>query len=72
MKTEQTHPKLIDRRWRKDWEAAGATTIHERAWEKARQLLKTHQPEPLPADVLATIKSIVAETEAELGVAKTI
>lgn len=70
MRTEQTHPELIDRRVREEWEASGATSIHERAWEKARHILNTHKPEPLQPDVLSTIKSIIKETEAELGVDK--
>ncbi len=68
MKTNQTHPELIDRRNRQDWEGAGSKNLYDRAWEKARHILKTHQPEPLPADVVSTIRAIVDEAEAELGV----
>ena len=70
MKTEQTFPELIDRRVREEWEASGGENIHDKAWEKAKHILKTHKPEPLPSDVLSTIRSIVEETEAELGVSK--
>jgi trimethylamine--corrinoid protein Co-methyltransferase len=66
MRTEQTHPELIDRRVRQDWEKDGSTSIHDRAWKKARYILETHKPEPLPEDVQKTIRSIVEETEAEL------
>jgi trimethylamine--corrinoid protein Co-methyltransferase len=68
MKIDQTHPELIDRKNRQDWEADGAKSLYDRAWEKARFILKTHQPETLPSDVVSTIKSIVGEAEAELGV----
>jgi trimethylamine--corrinoid protein Co-methyltransferase len=68
MKTEQTHPELIDRRVREEWKSLGGTSIHERAWEKALHILETHKPEPLPSDVLSTLQSIVEETEEELGV----
>ncbi len=68
MRTEQTHPELIDRQMYESWEAAGSRSIHERAWDKANHILDTHQPKPLPENVLATIRSIVEEAEEELGV----
>ena len=64
----QSQPEIIDRRARDVWENAGATTAYERATEKARWILENHQPEPLPDDVLARIRSIVVETEKEMGV----
>ncbi len=68
MKTDQTHPELIDRRDREGWKASGAKSLYDRAWEKAKHILKTHKPEPLPSDVVSTIRSIVDEAEEELGV----
>ena len=64
----QSQPKLIDRRMREDWEAAGATDIYQRALEEARYILENHKPDPLPEDVLTAIRSIVEEAEAELGI----
>jgi len=64
----QSQPEIIDRRSRSVWEAAGATTAYERATEKAKWILENHKPEPLPDDVLAKIRSIVVETEKEMGV----
>ena len=64
----QSQPKLIDRRMREDWQAAGSTDIYQRALEEARYILENHKPDPLPDDVLAAIRSIVEEAEAELGV----
>jgi len=66
----QSQPKLIDRRTREDWVAGGSTDIYQRALQEARYILENHKPEPLPENVLATIRSIVAESEAELGVGK--
>ena len=66
----QSQPKLIDRRTREDWEAGGRTDIYQRATEEARYILENHKPEPLPEHVLTTIRSIVEESEAELGVGK--
>ena len=67
MKT-QSQPEIIDRRARDVWQAAGATTAYERAVKKAQWILENHEPEPLPDDVLKTIRSIVVETEKEMGV----
>ncbi len=66
----QSQPKLIDRRTREDWEDGGRTDIYQRALEKARYILENHKPEPLPENVLTTIRSIVEESEAELGAGK--
>jgi trimethylamine--corrinoid protein Co-methyltransferase len=64
----QTQPKLIDRRTREEWKAAGGTDIYQRAQEEARHILETHKPDPLPDDVLAAMRSIVEDAEEELGV----
>jgi trimethylamine--corrinoid protein Co-methyltransferase len=70
MRVAQTHPSLIDRRMRRDWEADGGKSIYERSWEKAMDILKNYQPEPLPDDVQKSLRSIVEETELEFGVNK--
>ncbi len=64
----QSQPVLIDRNMREDWEASGSTDIHQRALDKAKHILETHKPDPLPDDVLATLRSIVEEAEEELGI----
>jgi trimethylamine--corrinoid protein Co-methyltransferase len=64
----QSQPKLIDRRTREDWEASGRSDIYQRAVEEARFILENHKPEPLPENVVGQMRSIVQETEAELGV----
>ena len=66
MKT-QSQPRFIDRTVRETWEQSGKTDIYQRATEEARRILETHEPKPLPQDVLATIRSVVAEAEEELG-----
>ncbi len=70
MYTAQTHPKLIDRKIREDWEIDGKLDIYQKSWEEARHIVETHRPEPLPEDVQNTIRSIVKETEEELKVSK--
>jgi trimethylamine--corrinoid protein Co-methyltransferase len=66
----QSQPQLIDRRRRPKWEALGETDIYRRASEKARHILETHQPDPLPDSVLTEIRSIIEAAEKELGVDK--
>ncbi len=65
MKT-MSQPSLIDRRVRDKWEKSGAQTMHEKAMDKARDILKNHKPTPLPDDVRAEMRSIVDEVEAEI------
>jgi len=64
----QSQPTLIDRRMREDWQASGSTDIYQRALEEARYILETHQPEPLPEGVPATLRRIVEDAEEELGI----
>lgn len=59
---------LIDRQMREQWEQAGGTDLYQRACEKARNILETYQPPQLPDSVLSEIRSIIDETEKELGV----
>jgi len=67
----QSQPTLIDRRVREEWSADGSTTIHERATAKAREILETHVPTPLPPGAAAAMRAIVEDAERELGVART-
>ena len=61
----QSQVELIDRTMREEWLAKGAAPIREKAMQKVRHILKTHQPEPLPDDVRAQIRAIVEEAEKE-------
>jgi trimethylamine--corrinoid protein Co-methyltransferase len=67
---ETSQPALIDRRVRDEWQEAGATTLHQRALEKARRILDAHVPDPLPDGVAAELKAIVRDAEHELGVGR--
>ena len=66
----QSKPELIDRRGMEEWKASGGKDIYLRATEAAREILDNHRPELLPEDVAARLKSIIADTEQELGVHK--
>jgi trimethylamine--corrinoid protein Co-methyltransferase len=64
----QSSPKLMDRRVRAQWEGAGSPSLYDRAMQEARHLMKTHQPEPLSAEVTLELRRIVEDTEKELGI----
>ncbi len=64
----QSQPELIDRRTREDWLADGSKDLYQRALEKAKHILETHEPDPLSQEARTTIRSIVEDAEAELGV----
>ncbi len=68
LKHMRTHsrPELIDRSGMETWQASGSTDSYQRALEKTRDILQTHKPKPLPDKVLAEMRSIITETEAEL------
>ena len=69
LKHMRTHsqPELIDRSAMEMWRASGATDSYQRALEKTRDILQNHQPDPLPDKVLTQMRSIITETEGELG-----
>jgi trimethylamine--corrinoid protein Co-methyltransferase len=48
MHTEYYYPHTGDRKRREDWEANGGLDMRERARRKARQILQTHKPQPIP------------------------
>ena len=64
----QSQARLIDRRMREDWEAAGSTDAYQRAHSKMIDILESYEPPKLPDDVLKNVRSIVVEAEKELGV----
>lgn len=63
----QSQPKLFDRRMRDAWTQAGARNQTDRALEKAREILRTHFPPALPAEVKARLRSIINQAEQEKG-----
>jgi trimethylamine--corrinoid protein Co-methyltransferase len=64
---DHSRPELIDRSGIEMWRASGATDSYQRALEKTREILQTHQPKPLPEKVQTEIRSIITETEEEIG-----
>lgn len=64
----QSQARLMDRRMREDWEAAGSTDAYKRSHDKMLDILESYEPPQLTDDVLKTVRSIVKEAEGELGV----
>jgi trimethylamine---corrinoid protein Co-methyltransferase len=59
---------LIDRQMRPQWEAAGGTDMYQRAQAKVRDILANYVPPQLSAEVLAKVRQIIENAEAELGI----
>lgn len=57
-RAEQFMPTFLVRDRYDLWEAAGAKRPEEQAGERARQLLETYEPSPLPPEALAEIEAI--------------
>ena len=60
--------KLMDRRMRQLWREKGAKDLATMCDEKAREILETHKPEPLPEHIQKSLLSIIQEREEELGI----
>lgn len=48
-------PRLLDRDNFQNWQEGGAGTLLDRAKARVKEILATHQPQPLSADVLADL-----------------
>ncbi|WP_445474369.1 [trimethylamine--corrinoid protein] Co-methyltransferase [Methanococcoides methylutens] len=59
----QSSPAIFDRRMRGDWVNNGAKDALEVANEKVQDILKTHNPCGLDADIVADLKALVAEKD---------
>ena len=57
METDFLYPKIADRRSPQEWEEAGAKDIREAAKEKAREILATHIPKHLSAELDQKIRA---------------
>jgi trimethylamine--corrinoid protein Co-methyltransferase len=59
--------KLIDRGTLQQWEIEGCKDMNQRAHEEVLSILESYKPDPLPQDVIDTIRSIVKSGEEELA-----
>jgi len=62
---EQSQPRLMDRRVREEWEAAGATDMYERARRRACEILESHEREPLDEEVEQRMRAVVERADRE-------
>jgi trimethylamine--corrinoid protein Co-methyltransferase len=63
---EASKPDLMDRNTRSAWETKGGKDMTQLAREKARKIIQTHQPEPLPDGVKKTLHEMVENARIEL------
>jgi trimethylamine--corrinoid protein Co-methyltransferase len=64
---EQSQPRLMDRRVREEWQAAGATDMYERARRRACEIIESHEREPLDEEVKQRMRAVVERTDRERG-----
>jgi trimethylamine--corrinoid protein Co-methyltransferase len=60
---EMWQPMVTDGRTYKEWKVAGGKNAVDHARDKAKEILKTHQPAPLAEDLKKELKGLVAEAE---------
>jgi len=60
-------PQLLDRQFYQAWLEAGAGDAAMRCRARRDEILRTHQPEPMPAGLERSLDSIVAAARRELG-----
>ena len=63
---EHWRPQLCNRDNLQSWSAKGGKNWGEVSTEKAVEILKNHQPQPLPEDVQNALEAIRSEAEADL------
>jgi trimethylamine--corrinoid protein Co-methyltransferase len=57
----QWRPTILNRQGRARWAEEGGLDLREKARRKALELLATHEPAPLPAELAARIDALVAD-----------
>lgn len=63
-KGEFWRPRLADRKRWEDWKADGGKSMAQRVHERVLDLIENYEPEPIPTDVHARLKAIVAAADA--------
>ena len=66
---ELSQPVILDRRVREDWEVLGRRDLASVAHQRALELVESHRPTPLDADVAKQLRSMVEAADRERGVA---
>ena len=66
MRSDRYRTKLMTRTARATWEAEGSKSMRDRAIEKVKSLLNSHQPKPLDETMQKDIDDLLAEADKEL------
>ena len=61
---EPYYSNLADKGTYSQWVERGATTMEQRAARQVDEILESHKPDPLPADIQRDIKKIVEREQA--------
>ena len=56
MNSEYFYPHVSDRQRRDNWEENGSLDMRELARAKAREILRSHKPKPIPPEIDAAIR----------------
>ena len=59
-------PKLLDRDWRKEWEAKGWKNIFQICCERVDEIFAKYEPQPLDKDINKELKTILKRADKEL------
>ena len=62
-RTQFWFPTLMDRQQRRSWETSGGKTMAQRVRAQVVDILEHHEPMPIPPEVEARLKEIVAQAE---------
>jgi len=62
-KKEHYHPMISDRKTRADWEKSGRKDIREEARNRAKEILASHEPDPVDPTVWREIEKIIKDIE---------
>jgi trimethylamine--corrinoid protein Co-methyltransferase len=62
---EHYFSNLGDKRTRADWEKSGGKDIREQARDRAREILKNHEPEPIDPAIWQEVEAIIRDIEKE-------
>ena len=60
---ENWFPKLLDRSNYETWQQNGSLTLGDKSAAKAREILETYQPQPVPDGVKKELKKIIEKAE---------
>lgn len=60
-------PTLLDRQYYQGWLDSGGPSTEERCRQRKEQILRTHQPEPVTAELKQALDEIVRAARRELG-----